>query len=70
MWVNKLERLEVSIAQEELDAAYVMYKAGASFEELSKGFGISVAELSWLLIMYPKLGEYTVHYKDSNQPTV
>lgn len=60
----------VSITRDELEAAYVMCKAGAQFSDLAEGFGISVAELSWLIIMYDRLGEYTVHYKDSNQRTV
>lgn len=64
------EPLEIAMTREELDAAYVMWKAGATNEELATGFGVSKAELSWLLFMYDKLGEYTVHYKDSNQRTV
>ena len=62
--------LELSLTQEELDAAYVMWKAGAKVPDLAKGFGISGTELYWYLVMYNKLGEYPVHYKDSNQPTI
>lgn len=65
-----MDPIKAPITREDLDAAYVMWKAGAQFHDLAKGFGISIAELSWLLIMYDKLGEYTVHYKDSNQPTI
>jgi hypothetical protein len=64
------ETLELSMTREELDAAYVMWKAGAKVPDLAKGFGTSGTELYWFLVMYDKLGKYTVHYKDSNQPTM
>lgn len=64
------EPLFLDLTQEELEAAYVMYKAGANFRDLAEGFDTTVAQISWVLIMYDRLGEYTVHYKDSNQPTI
>lgn len=64
------DEVYADITREDLDAARVMYAAGATFRDLAEGFDTSVAQLSWLLIMYDSLGEYTVHYKDSNQSNV
>jgi len=58
------------MTREELDAAYVMWKAGAKVPDLAEGFGVSGTELYWYLVLYARLGKYTVHYKDSNQSTI
>ena len=65
--------VEMPLTKEEFEAAYVMWKCGVSPPEIAVALGYSEwCAVDWCLVMRSAgtLAKYTVHYKDSNQPTI
>ena len=64
--------IRLKMTRDELEAAYVMWKLGASASEVAKAFEVNDSNLRFCLVVRDTghLEKYTVHYKDSNQPTM
>lgn len=68
--------VEMPLTKEEFEAAYVMWKCGGSagriHHDLAAVYNVGASTLAWCFIMRSDgtLNKYTVHYKDSNQPTI
>jgi hypothetical protein len=66
------EPIAIPLTFEEFEAAYVMWRSGADPFGLARHHCVLALTLSWCFLMRHggELGKYTVHYKDSNQPTM
>lgn len=64
--------IRLKMTRDELEVAYLMWKLGASAAEVAKVFKVNDSNLRFCLIVRDTghLEKYTVHYKDSNQPTM
>lgn len=60
-----MEIVELAMTKDEFEAAYVMWKCGASHYDLAEAYPESALALGWCFAMRAagKLEDYTVHFK-------
>ena len=60
------KQVETRLTEEQLEAAYVMWKSGAHINDLAEAFGEDRASLAWFFVMHNKLTNFNVHYGVTN----
>jgi hypothetical protein len=61
------KKVESRLTEEQLEAAYVMWKAGGHINELAEAFNEDRASLAWFFVMHNKLANFDVHYGVTNK---